>query len=48
MLFMCLGVDVLEIVDGLSFVNDEECKDIDVVLEKLEVFCVGEINEIYE
>ena len=26
----------------------KERKDIDVVLEKLEVFCVGETNEIYE
>ena len=47
-LLTCLGADALEIVDGLNFANDEECKDIDVVLEKLEVFCVGETNEIYE
>ena len=47
-LLTCLGADALEIVDGLSFANDEERKDIDVVLEKLEVFCVGETNEIYE
>ena len=32
----------------LNFANDEERKDIDVVLEKLEVFCIGETNEIYE
>ena len=47
-LLTCLGADALEIVDGLNFANDEERKDIDVVLEKLEVFCVGETNEIYE
>ena len=47
-LLLCLGADALEIVDGLNFTNDEERKDIDVVLEKLEVFCVGETNEIYE
>ena len=33
----CLGADMLEIVDGLDFANEEECKDLDVVLEKLEV-----------
>ena len=44
----CLGPDGLEIVDGLSFASEGERKDIDVVLEKLEAFCVGETNEIYE
>ena len=48
-LLMCLSPDTLEIVvDGLSFASEEECKDIDFFLEKLEAFCVGETNEIYE
>ena len=47
-LLTCIGADALEIVDGLNFANEDERKDIDVVLEKLEVFCVGETNEIYE
>ena len=47
-LLTCLGADALEVVDGLNFADDEERKDIDVVLEKLEVFCVGETKEIYE
>ena len=47
-LLTCIGADALEIVDGLNFANEDERKDIDVVLEKLEVFWVGEINEIYE
>ena len=47
-LLTCIGADALEIVDGLNFANEEERKDIDVVLEKLEVFCVGETNDIYE
>ena len=47
-LLTCLGADTLEVVDGFNFANDEERKDIDVVLEKLEVFCVGETNKIYE
>ena len=47
-LLTCLGPDALEIVDGLSFASEEERKDIDVVLEKLDAFCVGETNEIYK
>ena len=47
-LLTCLGADALEIVDGLNFANDEDRKDNDVVLEKLEVICVGETNEIYK
>ena len=47
-LLTCLGADALEIVDGLNFSNEEERSDIDVVLGKLEAFCVGETNEIYE
>lgn len=47
-LLTCFGPDALEIVDGLSFATEEERKDIEVVLEKLEAFCVGETNEIYE
>ena len=38
----------MEIIDGLSFASEEERKGIDVVLEILEAFCVGETNEIYE
>ena len=47
-LLTCIGADALEIVDGLNFANEDERKDIDVVLEKLEVFCVGKTNEISE
>ena len=47
-LLTCLSPDTSEIADGLSFASEEERKDIDVVLEKLEAFCVGETNEIYE
>ena len=44
----CLGPDALKIVDGLRFASEEDRKDIDVVLGKLEWFCVGEINKIYQ
>jgi len=47
-LLTCFGPDALEIVDGLSFASEEERKDIDVVLEILDAFCVGETNEICE
>ena len=47
-LLTCIGADALEIVDGLNFANEDERKDVDVVLEKLEVFCVGKTNEISE
>lgn len=41
----CLGPDALKIVDRLRFASEEDHKDIDVVLGKLEWFCVGEINK---
>ena len=44
-LLACLGADPLEIVGGLNFANGDEHKDIDVVLEKSEVFCVDKTNE---
>ena len=43
-LLTCLGPNTLEIVDGLSFASEDQRKDIDVVIEKLETFCVGETN----
>ena len=47
-LLTCLGPDALKIVDGLRFASEEDRKDVDVVLGKLEWFCVGEINKIYQ
>lgn len=47
-LLTCIGQDALEIYDGLSFVDKSQKTDIDVVLQKLEAFCVGTTSEIYE
>ena len=40
--------DALDIYDGLAFDEEAHKKDIDIVLQKLEEFCVGNKNEIYE
>ena len=47
-LLTCLGPDALEIVDGLTFASNEERMDPDIVIQKLETFCIGETNEMYE
>ena len=47
-LLTCIGQDALEIYDGLAFDNDDQRKDIDLVIQKLEEFCVGTTNEIYQ
>ena len=47
-LLACLGPDALEIVDGLNFASDEERTNPDIVIQKLETFCIGETNETYE
>ena len=47
-LLTCIGQEALEIYDGLAFDDETQKKDIDVVLKKLEEFCIGTTNEIYE
>lgn len=47
-LLTCIGSEALEIYDGLTFDTDVDKKDIDKVLEKFKVFCIGQTNEIYE
>ncbi len=44
----CKSTEALEIYDGLAFDDETQKKDIDVVLQKLEEFCIGTTNEIYE
>ena len=44
----CIGPDALEIYDGLPFESETDKTNIDIVLQKLETFCVGETNETYE
>ena len=47
-LLSCIGSDVLDIFDGLSFDTEADRQDITKVLEKLEAYCIGETNETYE
>ena len=47
-LLKCLGPDTLEIVNGLNFASDLERTNPDIVIQKLETFCIGETNETYE
>ena len=47
-LLSCIGSDVLDIFDGLSFDTEADQQDINKVLEKLEAYCIGETNETYE
>ena len=56
-LLVCIGAEALEIYYGLPWevtvdaegqVTKDKARDIDVVLEKLEKYCTGETNEIYE
>ena len=43
-----LKEDVQEILEGLPFDQDEDRKKADKILEVLEKYCVGEVNETYE
>ena len=47
-LLTCIGSDALDVYEGLEFANEDDKKDIDVVLQKLQRYCIGETNEIYE
>jgi hypothetical protein len=47
-LLTCIGADALDVFDGLDFANEEERKDIDVVVSKFEKYCIGETNETCE
>lgn len=44
----CIGADMMEVYEGLAFASDAEKNNIAVVCKKLEDFCIGETNEIYE
>lgn len=38
-LLTCIGADALDVFDGLDFANEDERKDIDVIVKKLEKYC---------
>ena len=39
---------ILDVYDAFVFETPEQGKDIDIVLEKFEQYCIGETNETYE
>ena len=47
-LLTCIGSDALDVYDGLDFESEEQKTDIDIVIQKLQSYCIGETNEIYE
>ena len=47
-LLMSLGSDALDILDGLAFDNETQRKNPDVILAKLEQYCIGKVNESFE
>lgn len=47
-LLTCIGSDALDVYEGLEFENEDNKKDIDIVLQKLQRYCIGETNKIYE
>ena len=45
-LLTCIGSDALDVYEGLEFENEDDKKDIDIFLQKLQRYCIGETNEI--
>lgn len=44
----CLGTDALRIYNGLSFATEEDKKKLSKIMEKLDEYAIGEVNETYE
>ena len=47
-LLTCIGSDARDVYEGLEFDSEDDKKDIDIVLQKLQRYCIGETNEIHE
>ena len=47
-LLTSLGSDALDILDGLAFDDETQRKNPDVILARLEQYCIGEVNESFE
>lgn len=43
-----IGDDVLKIIKSFSYMQGEDANDWYVVMDKVEKYCIGEVNEIYE
>ena len=44
----CLGPDALRVYNGLPFESEEDKKTLSKIMEKLDEFAIGEVNETYE
>lgn len=47
-LLTCIGSDALNVYKDLEFENEDDKNDIDIVLQKLQRYCIGKTNEMYE
>lgn len=47
-LLTCIGSDALDVIDSMEFESEDQRKEPDVILEKMEKYCIGECNETYE
>lgn len=47
-LLACIGEEGMEVYDGMQFNGGENKKDINVVLQKFQDFCVGSTHEAFE
>ena len=44
----CLGADALRVYNGLPFTTEEDKTNLSKIMEKLDEFAIGEVNETYE
>ena len=44
----CLGTDALHVYNGLSFTTEEDKKKLSKIMEKLDKFVIGQVNQTYE
>ena len=44
----CMGAEALRVYNGLSFESEEDKKKLSKIMEKLDEFAIGEVNETYE
>ena len=47
-LLTSLGSDALDVLEGITFEEEVQQKDPDVIQEKLQKYCIGEVNESFE
>ena len=47
-LLTCIGSYALDVIDSMEFESEDQRKQPDVILEKMENYCIGECNETFE